>query len=447
MSTLRNNSATNDAPDEGHPSFREALVYWLQLGCISFGGPAGQISIMHRGLVEQRRWMSEQHFMQATQFTMVLPGPEAQQLATYIGWRLHGVVGGLAAGGLFVLPSAILLYVLSILFVLGQEAAWMTAVVRGLNAAVIALILSAVFRIGGRTLATPGLWSLAAAAFGLIFFLDVSFIAIVIGAACIGFLGSVFLPRQFPVSSSHFIQSTGSASSPSVRLRALDPVSLRLSCVTLVACGFLWLLPTVMAGVSLGWDSTLARQGIFFSKAAIVTFGGAYAVLPYVAQQAVDTYGWLSSPQMMSGLALAETTPGPLIMVLQFVGFVGAWQHPDGFNPWIAASLGAALTTWVTFIPSFMFIFVGGPYVEKIEQWPRLASLLRGITAAVVGVMLNLGIRLALHSTQITEGKTDWIVVAMSIVCLTLLTRTKVAAPWLIVASGMVGWFAHWLGA
>lgn len=445
MSTLN----SDNGPD-GHPTFREALGYWLQLGCISFGGPAGQIAMMHRGLVEQRRWISESHFLQATQFAMVLPGPEAQQLATYIGWRLHGILGGIAAGGLFVLPSAFLLYMLSVLFVLGQDAVWMTAVIRGLNAAVIALIVSAVIRIGRRTLATPGLWGLAIVAFVLIFFFDVSFLAIVVGAAILGWLGSRLLPGQFPTGSSHVAVSKGSSDPSSaipavVVLRRIDSRSWRRTLVTIVLGGLLWAMPTLLVVVSLGWDSTLSRQGVFFSKAAIVTFGGAYAVLPYVAQQAVDTYRWLTPEQMMSGLALAETTPGPLIMVLQFVGFVGAWQYPDGLHPWVAATLGAVLTTWVTFVPSFLFIFVGGPYVERLETMPRLLSLLQGISAAVVGVMFSLGIRFGLDATRVSSGAPDWFVILLALSCLLLLVRTRVSIPWLILAAGLTGWVVSWL--
>jgi chromate transporter len=377
------------------PTFAEAVSYWFRLGCISFGGPAGQIAIMHKELVEKRRWISDAHFMHAVNFCMLLPGPEAQQLATYLGWRLHGAKGGIAAGALFVMPSMFILFALSWLYVAGGHLPWLAALFHGLLAAVIAVVAEAVLRIGKKALKSPALWLIAAASFVAIYHFQVSFVLIILGAALTGWIGCQLLPHQFPAGKGH---GAGKEEGESLALPPVPSFGVARYAAVTVLCLALWWLPVIGIASWLGWGSTQAQQGLFFSKASLVTFGGAYAVLPYVAQQAVETHGWLSHPQMMSGLALAETTPGPLIMVLQFVGFVGGWQQPGALSPLAGASLSAVITTWVTFIPCFLFVFLGAPHVERLGQMPKLSAALTAITAAVVGVILNLGVTFADHS-------------------------------------------------
>ncbi len=395
------------------PSFREALRFWVKLGWISFGGPAGQIAIMHRELVEKKKWVSETHFLHALNFTMLLPGPEAQQLATYLGWRLHGTRGGIAAGTLFVLPSMCVLFALSWFYVAGRDIWWVSAFFHGLMAAVIAILAHALWRISRKALRSPVLWAVAFTAFAAIFFLGTSFVWIVIAAGALGYLGHQWSPGQFPTGGeSHALDAGAEA----VSLRAAVHASWLRSAKIIAVCMVLWWLPVGLAGVVLGWDSVVAQQGLFFSKAALVTFGGAYAVLPYVAQQAVEHFAWLTHGQMMAGLALAETTPGPLIMVLQFVGFVGAWQNPGAMSPAWAAAWGSLITTWVTFIPCFLFIFLGGPHVERVGRIPRASAALTSITAAVVGVMCNLGVHFTDHALWPGEGEFDWLIAALAIV-------------------------------
>lgn len=388
------------------PSLREAVRFWLKLGFISFGGPAGQIAIMNRELVETKRWISSRHFLNALNFCMLLPGPEAQQLATYLGWRLHGALGGITAGALFVLPSMGILFGLSWLYMAGGEMAWVNAVFHGLMPAVVALIADAVLRLGGKALRSKTLFAVAVAAFAAIYFFGISFVLIILGAALLGGIGQRFFPNQFPSMATHGKRGVGAESACAV-LPAIPEVTWNRTCRVLFLGLALWWLPVFAFAGWLGWQSAAAQQGLFFSKAALVTFGGAYAVLPYVAQQAVEIHQWVSHPQMMAGLALAETTPGPLIIVLQFVGFVGGWQRPGLLDPMLSATVCALLTTWVTFLPSFLFVFLGGPYVEKIGNMPRLSSALTAITAAVVGVILNLGVQFSLHAIWV-DGGIDW---------------------------------------
>ena len=420
------------------PAFGEAFRFWLKLGFISFGGPAGQMAIMHKELVEKRRWISEPHFLHALNFCMMLPGPEAQQLATYLGWRLHGVRGGIAAGGLFVLPSIVILWALSWIYVTLGDVGWVSAIFYGLNPAVIAIIASAGLRIGRKALKTPAHWVVAAASFVAIFWFKVSFVWILAAAAVVGLLGSRWLPRQFPLPKGH---GTGTSDDEAGYLHLPPPPAAGWSRALKVCavCLALWWLPVLAAGARLGWQGTIFEQGFFFSKAALVTFGGAYAVLPYVAQQAVENHGWLTHPQMMSGLALAETTPGPLIMVLQFVGFVGAWQHPEGLHPLLAGTLGALITTWATFVPCFLFVFLGAPHVEHLRSRPTLSVVLTAITAAVVGVIANLAVWFAWHAVMPAPGKLDWFVVVVSVVAFVALQRFKVNAMTVIAACSVLG--------
>jgi chromate transporter len=426
------------------PSFGEALRFWLKLGFISFGGPSGQIAIMHRELVETKRWISEGHFGHALNFCMLLPGPEAQQLATYLGWRMHGARGGIAAGALFVIPSMFVLFALSWIYMTGGDLPWLAAIFHGLLGAVIAVVFEAVPRIGRRALKSATLWVIAVAAFIAIHFGAVSFVWIVLGAALLGWLGRRLWPGQFPAAKGHGNGSGKMADHDSAPVAVLPPAiaaSWPRSLRVILLCGILWWTPVFALAAWLGWDSTPAQQGLFFSRAALVTFGGAYAVLPYVAQQAVENYAWLSHPQMMAGLALAETTPGPLIMVLQFVGFAGGWQHPGGFSPLAAATIGSLITTWVTFLPCFLFIFLGGPHVEKIGTLPRISAALAAITAAVVGVILSLAVTLTQGALwDAATRRVDWPLAALAILSFVALQRRWIGLIPLIGLCGLAGW-------
>lgn len=406
------------------PTFREALRFWWKLGWISFGGPAGQIAIMHKEIVERRRWLSEDHFLHALNFCMLLPGPEAQQLATYLGWRLHGARGGVAAGVLFVLPSVFILLGLSWLYMAGGGIAWISGIFYGLIPAVIAIVVSAVKRIGSKALKSPSLWVLAGVSFVAIYQLKISFMIIILAAALIGYVGGKIYPKQFPAGKGHGKSAVGEL--PCVVLPPSARASVGRTVLISSICLTLWWVPVIAVGLALGWQGIHFQEGLFFSKAALVTIGGAYAVLPYVSQMAVEHYQWLGSQQMMAGLGLAETTPGPLIMVLQFVGFVAAWQHPGNLPPLAAATLGALVTTWVTFLPCFLFVFLGAPHVEGLRDRPALASALTAITAAVVGVILNLAIVFASHALQPSPGAFDGFVAVVALAAWLAMERFKI---------------------
>jgi chromate transporter len=382
-----------DAPC--HPSFREALATWARIGLLGFGGPAGQIALMHRVLVEEKRWISETRFLHALNYCMLLPGPEAQQLATYVGWLLHRTRGGLAAGTLFVLPGALVVLLLSILYASYRELATVAALFYGLKPAVLAVVIEAVDRIGRRALRGPVHVAIAAAAFVAIFLLAAPFPAIVLGAAVLGFAGARLAPAAFVPAAR---AGAGGAADQVLEEGAahLRPSTGRAVRVLLV-CGVLWAAPIGLLAAVFGGSSVFVEIGVFFSKAAVVTFGGAYAVLAYLAQQAVEHHGWLRPGEMLDGLGLAETTPGPLILVTQFVGFLAAFREPGPLAPLSAGVLGAALTTWCTFVPCFLWIFLGAPYVEALRGRRALDGALAAITAAVVGVVLNLAVWFALH--------------------------------------------------
>ncbi len=426
------------------PAFSEALRFWIKLGWISFGGPAGQIAIMHKEIVERRRWMSEDHFLHALNFCMLLPGPEAQQLATYLGWRLHGARGGIAAGALFVLPSIFILWALSWLYMAGGDVKWVQGLFYGLVPAVIAIVISAVKRIGTKALRTPALWALAAFSFVAIFYFKVSFVIIILGAGAIGLIGGKFLPKHFPASKGH-AKAGAEEEGPVLELPPAPPASFRRSATVILLCCTLWWLPVLLCGFGLGWKSVQFQEGIFFSKAALVTFGGAYAVLPYVAQMAVEHFGWLSQQQMIAGLGLAETTPGPLIMVLQFVGFAAGWQNPENHSPLLAATLGAGITTWVTFLPCFLFVFLGAPHVEGLRERPALSTILTAITAAVVGVILNLAIWFAWHALRPAPGAFDWFVLVMAIAALVAMEKFKAGVMPTLTACAALGMVWHFV--
>jgi chromate transporter len=421
------------------PSFGEAFRFWLKLGFISFGGPSGQIAIMQTELVEKKRWISQSRFLHALNFCMLLPGPEAQQLAIYIGWLLHRIRGGIVAGALFVIPSIFVLWTLSFIYAAFGNLPWIAAIFYGLKPAVTAIVLVAVIRIGRKALKNFVMWMLAGVAFVGIYFFKTPFPVIVLGAGVIGFLGGIFWKDQFAVAASHADDEKLSVISDEQESPPHTKPNLRRAIFVSAICLTLWLAPTIVAGVLRGWDGTLFKEGLFFTKAAVVTFGGAYAVLPYVAQQALFHYGWLKPGQMMDGLGLAETTPGPLIMVLQFVGFMGAWQHPEGLSPLVAATCGALLTTWATFTPCFLWIFLGGPHIEQLRGNKKLTSALSAVTAAIVGVILNLAVWFALHVFFPTVGVIDWFAIALCVTALAAMLRYKIDIIPVVLGSGLLG--------
>lgn len=391
--------------DRSAVTFSEALRVWIRVAALSFGGPAGQIAVMHRILVEEKRWVSEERFLHALNYCMLLPGPEAQQLATYIGWLLHGTAGGLAAGILFVLPGFVAIMAMSILYASYHDTTALAALFFGLKAAVLAIVIEAVVRIGKRALKNRFMVGVAAAAFLAIFFLDVPFPLIVLGAGSLGLLGSKLLPEMF--ATAHGSAAVSGAVTDGLAAPAVQPTAARALRVLAIFIA-LWGTPLALLALWLGSSHVLVREGVFFSKAAVVTFGGAYAVLAYIAQQAVETYGWLAPGEMLDGLGMAETTPGPLIMVVQFVGFLGAYRNPEPFTPLVAGVLGALMTVWVTFVPCFLWIFLGAPYIEKLRGSRSLSAALSAITAAVVGVILNLAVWFGLHVAFGIVNEVHW---------------------------------------
>jgi chromate transporter len=432
--------------EETHPriGFGEATLTWFRIGLASFGGPAGQIALMHRELVERRGWIDDARFLHALNYCMLLPGPEAQQLATYVGWVLHGIRGGVVAGALFVLPGFLTMLVLSALYVsLGQLPAF-AALFLGLKAAVLAVVIEAVVRIGRRVLRSRLAVALAGAAFVAIFFFDLAFPWVIGGAAAIGILAA------------RANRDEGALARSAIRARP----SVRRSLSVASVCLLLWGLPVAFVTAWLGAEHVIAREGVFFSQTAVVTFGGAYAVLTYVAQRAVEELHWLTPAEMLDGLALAETTPGPLILVLQFVGFIAAYRYAGALDPWAAAFLGALVTVWVTFVPSFLFVLVGAPYMEALRGRPPLDGALTGITAAVVGVILNLSVWFTLHTmfgTLESRGLFGvelevpvWStvepgVLAITVAALIALFRFRVGLGWTLLASALGGVALHYV--
>ncbi len=444
---------------------RTALRVWMRIGWLSFGGPAGQIALMHRILVEELRWIGEARFLHALNYCMFLPGPEAQQLATYIGWLLNGTIGGLAAGILFVVPGALCVLVLSIVYASYGHVSWVDALFYGLKPAVIAVVAEALVRVGKRALKSPTQIALAALAFLALFVFGVPFPIVVVAAALIGWIGARSHPEQFPSVSRHAAKSA-SESTPLVdalfesgAMRHTRPTAARA--VRVVAtCGLLWIAPIALVAALFGKDSVFVDEGRFFSEAAVVTFGGAYAVLAYVAQAAVANFHWLAAPQMLDGLGLAETTPGPLILVTQFVGFLGAWNHPGALSPLAAGLLGAFLTTWVTFVPCFLWIFLGAPYVESLREHRSLGGALSAITAAVVGVIANLGVWFALHVVFREHepvairglalalpiwSSVDWLALALSLGSIVAMLRFRTEVLATLGVSALIGGVVHHL--
>jgi chromate transporter len=390
-------SAEPQQPQQHGVSFGEAARFWVKLGFINFGGPAGQIALMHDEIVERRRWVTNARFLHALNYCTLLPGPEAQQLAIYIGWLLHRVKGGLVAGITFVLPSVFVMFGLSWLYAAHGNVTWVSAVFAGLAPAVIAIVAAATIRIGAKALANVLMLGVATASFVAIFVLHVPFPVIVLVAAVIGFVGGVVRPDLFEVGVARELEEQGRVALADDGVRPAHTVPSKTRAVRTLAVGLVvWLVPIALVAAWRGGGDTLTDMGWFFSRASLVTFGGAYAVLAYVNVAAVQSYGWLLPGQMVVGLGLAESTPGPLIMVLEFVGFVGAYQNPGGLDPLIAGTLGAAIAVWATFAPCFLWIFLGAPYIESLRGNRRLAAALETVTAAVVGVIANLAVTFAI---------------------------------------------------
>ncbi len=401
------------------PTFNELVKTFARIGCLSFGGPAGQIALMHREVVEERGWVSEEQYRHALNFCHFLPGPEAQQLATWIGWKLHGWRGGLAAGLLFVIPGALVILALSIFYAAAANLSWFAALFLGIKAAVLALVIQALLRIAGRALDTRLKQGLALAAFLALALFALPFPVVVLGAGLIGFAVAA-------------LRSDLLALKPVGEAAPLPPRPWTASLKSLLVWGTLWALPMVLVLTLLGRDHVLWQIGTFFSQLAVVTFGGAYAVLAYMAQEAVSGFGWLQPGEMADGLGLAETTPGPLILVTQFVGYLAAFRAPEPFTPLVAGMLGAALTTWVTFAPCFLWIFAFAPWIERMERAVRLKGALAAITASVVGVIASLALWFGGHVLFRTYAdglpvwtSLDWRAAVLSAACAVLLFRLK----------------------
>jgi chromate transporter len=438
-------------------SFAEALRFWIKLGFISFGGPAGQIAIMHRELVERRRWIGEERFLHALNYCMLLPGPEATQLAIYVGWLLHRTWGGIAAGAFFVIPSIFVLLALSYVYAAHGQVAAVAGALSGFKPVVVAIVVEAVLRIGRRALRRRVHYLIALAAFVSIYFLRVPFPLIVLGAGLAGLLGLRFMPSLFEIKEEETRRATGRERdgagvkdgedlTPVIADDAAPPphtLPSRRRALRVVALGVaLWSLPFAALVALFGWGSLHAHEYRFFTQAALVTFGGAYAVLAYVTQTAVGHYGWLTHAQALDGLALAETTPGPLIMVLQFVGFMAGWNNPHaGMSREASAVLGALVTTYTTFLPCFLFIFLGAPHLERLRGNPRLSAGLRGITAAVVGVVFNLALVFgaAVVFPRGAGGGVELFPLALSVVAFVALYRLKAEVLWVVLVGGAVG--------
>jgi chromate transporter len=456
MSPKHEGAPIRDAPRP--PTRAEAFRYWLRLGCISFGGPAGQIALMHRDLVDEKRWISERRFLHALNFCMMLPGPEAQQLATYIGWLMHRTWGGIIAGGLFVLPSLVLLIALSWLYVAYGNVPAVAGILYGIKPAVVAIVLHAAWRIGSRTLKHPVLWFIAALAFVAIFAFAVPFPLIIATAALIGVAGGRIVPQAFTPGGMHV--DVHDAHAPAV-IDDDTPTPLhatfswgRLAVVVTVFVA-LWAGTLGALAAVFGFASTLAQMGWFFTKAALLTFGGAYAVLPYVYQGAVESFGWLTATQMIDGLALGETTPGPLIMVVAFIGFVGSVTQ-QGLGPQLlplAGIAGACVATFFTFVPSFLFILAGGPIIESTHGELRFTAPLTAITAAVVGVIVNLAAFFAWHvlwphgwHAAQNLGGLDTVALGIGVVAAIALFRRMTGVVPVILGCGAAGWLLRSLG-
>ncbi len=443
-------TATENPP---HPvSFREAFLFWLKLGFISFGGPAGQISIMHQELVENRRWISEQRFLHALNYCMVLPGPEAQQLATYIGWLMHRTRGGIMAGALFVLPSLFVLIALSWIYIAWGHLPIVTGLFYGIKPAITAIVVQAAHRIGSRALRNSIQWAIAAAAFVAIFALKIPFPLIILAAALTGFIGGRFSPGSFKGGGAH--AGTDKSYGPAIiddGTPTPEHAVFRWSRLmwVVVSSALLWVLPMGTLYLTLGQEHPITQMSWFFTKAALLTFGGAYAVLPYIYQGAVVNNHWLTPTQMIDGLALGETTPGPLIMVVAFVGFVGGYTNTvfGSEHLFLGGAVAAAFVTWFTFLPSFLFILAGGPFIETTHGDIKFTAPLTAITAAVVGVILNLALFFGYHVLwpEGFAGNIDWVAALIALAAVVALFRFKYKVTHVIAACAIMGLILHLL--
>jgi chromate transporter len=423
---------------EPSPSFPQAFRFWLKLGFINFGGPAGQIAMMHTELVDKKKWISEDRFLHALNYCMVLPGPEAQQLATYIGWLLHRTWGGIVAGAFFVIPSIFIMLLLSYLAAAFGHVPAVEGVLYGFKPVVIGLVGFAVIRIGKKSLKNSALVALAAAAFIAIFFFHVAFPLIVLGAGLIGWIGAKFFSQIFAAANSHGVNKSAEAiaiTDTDHHTRASWGRAFRIT----AACAALYAVVVGGIGWQFGSSSVIMQEAVFFTKAAFITFGGAYAVLPYVAQAGVQQYGWLSAGQMLDGLAMAETTPGPLIMVVQYVGFMGGWKFHGALSPALSGIIGGLVTTFVTFLPCFWFIFIGAPHIERMRGNQNITAALTGITAAVVGVILNLAVFLGIKVIFPQTGVVDYFAATLAVISFAGFWKWSWPIHWVVLAGGLVG--------
>jgi chromate transporter len=425
-----------------HPAFGEAFRFWVKLGFISFGGPAGQISIMHHELVDRKKWVSNERFLNALNYCMLLPGPEAQQLATYIGWLLHRLPGGVVAGGFFVIPSIFILFVLSYTYAAFGTIPAVASVFSGLKAAIMAVVVSAVIKIGKKALKNSIMVGIAAMSFVAIFFLKIPFPLIVLGAGLLGLVGRYTLPAKFDVIKGKDARNFDAGyvqicEDPEVC--HINP-STKRNIVLITVFVLLWLAP-IMVMYAILPNRVFYGEALFFTKAAFLTFGGAYAVLAYIAQAGVEQYAWLTGPQMIDGLGLAETTPGPLIMVVQFVGFMAGWNHSAGWNPVMAGMVGSLVATYFTFLPCFLFIFLGGPYIEKFRDNVALSAALSSITAAVVGVVLNLAVWFGLQVLMPAAGGFNWFAAVIGLAAFASIQWLKLGMITAIATAGAIGFF------
>ncbi len=447
MNMSEDDAAASPHSGPGAPGFRETLMFWLRIGCISFGGPAAQIALLHQEVVERRRWISEKRFLHALNYCMLLPGPEAQQLATYIGWLLHRTRGGIAAGALFVLPSLVVLIALSWLYIAFGDVPVVAGLFYGIKPAVTAIVLYAAYRIGSRILRNGWLWGIAIGSFAAVFAFSAPFPAVVAVAALIGYIGGRVAPASFTPTGGGHAAASAAAGPALIDDDTPVPEHARFrwrGLAQVLAWGaLLWIVPIGALALSMGWDHGFTQMGWFFTKAALLTFGGAYAVLPYVYQGAVESYGWLTPTQMIDGLALGETTPGPLIMVVAFVGFVGGYanQFMGPEAPFLAGALAACLVTWFTFLPSFVFILAGGPFVESTRGNLRFTAPLTAITAAVVGVIVNLAMFFGYHVLWPNgfPGGMDIVAAAMLAGAALALFRFKLGVIPVIAVSAVTG--------
>ncbi len=422
-----------------HPTFAEAFGFWLKLGFISFGGPAGQIAIMHQELVDRKRWVSNERFLNALNYCMLLPGPEAQQLATYIGWLLHRLPGGIVAGAFFVIPSIFILFALSYTYAAYGAVPWVASIFNGLKAAIMAVVVAAVIKIGKKALKNSIMVGLAVVSFVCIYFLKVPFPVIVLAAGLVGLGGSYLLPAKFDV-----IRGKTAADFDAGYVQICeDPVechinpSTRRNILLIFVFMGLWILPVILLYTFLP-GKVFYTEALFFTKAAFLTFGGAYAVLAYIAQAGVEQYGWLTGPQMIDGLGLAETTPGPLIMVVQFVGFMAGW-NAGVLSPVMGGLVGSLVATYFTFLPCFLLIFLGGPYIEKFRDIAKLSAALSSITAAVVGVVLNLAVWFGLQVLVPADGTFNWFAAVIGLAAFAAIQWFKIGMITVIAAAGAIG--------